>query len=281
MKINHMENQPQDIRLVAIDVDGTLLTNDHELMVENIEAIKEAEAQGIEIILASGRSPFAIQPFVEQLALNGYLITYNGAMASHIGSGKTVLNRPIIAGQTREIIQLVREFDLYTSLFLGMDYYIESDYPEAKWEAEVMNWEPIVVSDLVAYAPSQAHKFMVISLDDNDRLDKFYNAAILRIPQVNIYYQGFLYMEITHHGASKAVALAQTCGLLGVLPHQVMAIGNGVNDKRMLGYAGISVAVGNAHQSLLEIADWRVSANENYGVAEALYKIMSLRATQI
>jgi Cof subfamily protein (haloacid dehalogenase superfamily) len=270
-----MTDTYNDIRLLAIDIDGTLLTSNRTLSQANHGAIRKASQCGIQVVLASGRPPFAIYPILEQLEMDGTIISYNGALVLEKGHEHVYLNRQMTTRDLHTAVRILREFDLYTSYYLEHEYYVEKVCPEMEWEAWVMGKQPHLVQDLLSQAPPQAHNLMVVSFNDSDRLHACYEEMRSALPHITIHNPGTFYFELNPVGSSKGVSLAHVCGLQQINPDQVAAIGNGVNDLEMLGFARVGVVVSNAPRSLLDIYDFQVRSNDEDGVAEAIERLLA------
>jgi Cof subfamily protein (haloacid dehalogenase superfamily) len=270
--------QPDDnIKLIAIDLDGTLFDNNRNLSPANVEAIHRAQAEGVIIILASGRPPFGVLPAARKLDLGGYLIAYNGSMLMDANIGTIIYNRPLLPQDTHAALRMIRKYDLYVSLHCGMEFYADTTYKELNWEEGVFSKKQIFVKDLILDAPAEPNKLEVTTLDGDKRLESLWMDLVTEMPQIRLHHQKDFYLELTHQGASKETALALACGLHGILPRNAAAIGNAMNDAGMLGFAGLSIAVGNSVDYLKEAADWVVASNNEDGVAEAIHRILDNR----
>lgn len=269
-----MNDQLNHIKLIAIDLDGTLINHHNNISAVNINAIQRARVAGIKVVIASGRPPFGILPLARKLNLNCYLIAYNGSMLIDMCSEKVVFNRPLLARDAHAAIRLIRKHGLYVSSHCGMDYYADQICKEMDWEASMQRQKHILVNDLILDAPAQPNKLEVTSLDGSEHLDLLWMDLLKEMPQLRLHHMANRYVEIMHQGASKETALALACGLMGIYPEQVMAIGNAMNDLGMLGFAGISVAMQNAPDYLKEAADWLTASNNEDGVAEAIHRLL-------
>ena len=266
-----------DIKLVAIDLDGTLFDSTLNLSPVNIDAIHRAQAAELKIILASGRPPFGILPVARKLNLDGFVIAYNGSTLLDIKTGMIFYNRPLFARDTHTVIRMIRKYELYVSLHCGMEFYAEKTCKETVWEASHFDQPQRMVKDLILDAPAEPNKLEVTTLDRSPHLESLWQDLVTEMPHLRIHHQANFYLEIMHQGATKETALALACGLSGIYPRQVLAIGNAMNDVGMLGFAGISVAVGNAPEYLKQITDWQVASNNEDGVAEAIHHILDAR----
>ncbi len=260
----------QPIALLAIDLDGTLLTTQRRVSDANVEAISQARGMGVEVVPVSARPPFGMKAVIDRVGLNDFLVAYNGAYVAHQSSGEVLFHRPMAASDAATIVRLTRDHELYVGYYVGMQWYVERVCEEMHFEARGLNATPIIVADLINDAPPQPDKFIVIDLANTDRLERFYQATQSLTPHLNIHYSSSVSIEIGDRAASKGMALEFLSKRLGTPRDRVMAIGDSFNDLSMLEFAGVGIAVGNAPPEVQARADGVVASNDADGVAEAI-----------
>jgi Cof subfamily protein (haloacid dehalogenase superfamily) len=262
--------------LIAIDLDGTLLSSSHELSEENIRAVGQARARGLDIVLASARPLFGMQIFLEKLGLDGPVITYNGAFVLDIKSGRVQIDRPIARLDTLSVIQIVRDLGLYVGYYSGIDWYVDKECDEMYWEFSAQKRPPII-TDLTQDSVPPAHKLIVADLSNPERLSHGYDIISNALPDLNVHFSGRHSFEVTHYAASKGNALAHLAREIGIAPDRIVAIGDNFNDMDMFTLAGTSVAMGNAPAEVKAVADWIVASNDEHGVAQAIRRVLDDR----
>jgi Cof subfamily protein (haloacid dehalogenase superfamily) len=257
------------IRLIAIDVDGTLLDDQHQLSERNARAIRAATSAGIPVILATGRMRNSCEWLIDALALQTDGIFVQGLyIADHTGKRiygdyleKAVLqhfapfaeenNLSYVAFADNQIFTTRR--DHYTDIIL--------DYNEP---------EPIVVKNIADYP---IHKLII--LDDPSRIQQLRPPLALHMgKQADVLITQPEMVEIMPPGTSKGHSLRWLALRLGVSMADVLAIGNAENDLTMLQMAGLGVAVANAAQVVLDSADFITASNNDDGVADALERFV-------
>ncbi len=269
-----MGNLPDRIRLIAIDLDGTLLNNAGQISAENRQAIQTALDRGLGIVLVSARPPFGMHAFVNTLGLEGFLIAYNGGLVMNASADHILRDCPMTQDDTRAAVDIIRRHDLYTGYYVGLEWYVEKQSEEMTWEGRALQRRAKIV-DLRDSAPPQPHKLIVADLQDESRLARGYADMQRHLPHLNIHYSGQASFEVSDALASKAAALGFLAKHIAILPDEIMSIGNSDNDVDMLRFSGLAVAVENANHNVQSAADWVVKSNDAHGVAEAIYRCLS------
>ncbi|WP_273341416.1 Cof-type HAD-IIB family hydrolase [Alloiococcus otitis] len=263
------------IKLIAIDIDGTLYNSQKEVSPANLKAVQKALQAGIKIVLCTGRpTPAAIQA-TKTLGLYGhdnYLITYHGAVTSQLKDLSRTRSLPLYEDQIKQLFDLAQDQNIYA--FSQKDTAIqalEEAAPDlAKYEAQLVGL-PIEVTprqDL-----TQADKFMMVA--PTDKLDQ---VAQNLTPDLYNHYTILRseprFIEFIHKDSDKGRATAQLADQLGIPMSEVMGIGDGGNDLQLIDQAGLGVAMGNAVQDLKDKADYVTASNDQDGLAQAFEKFV-------
>jgi Cof subfamily protein (haloacid dehalogenase superfamily) len=262
------------IRLIALDLDGTLLDGRGGVPERNREALRAAAARGVAVALASGRMTPSITPTAEALGLDCPIIAYNGGMArlSRAGGRRIIFHRPLDARHGRALIDYCRGRYL-------LNFYVDDVlYGEANPRLAGMmdlyskqtgaHYEP--VPDLGFLADREPTKALIVTTPaERERL---YGEWTERWGgEVNIVKTNPEYLEFLHRDANKGVALVELARALGLARGETMAMGDGDNDAPMLAAAGLGIAVANA-SALAKKSAAEVSPlmNDECAVAEAV-----------
>jgi Cof subfamily protein (haloacid dehalogenase superfamily) len=269
-----MNMAARKIKLLAVDVDGTILTFDRRISEVNAGAVAKAMEKGIDIVLVSGRPPFGMDHITRRLNMSGYQIAYNGALVLDRRTGEVLFHRRLPLDTAIQAVRLAREHGLYLSYYAGPHWYVERECDEMYLEQEGLNTQPVIVPDLLEAHLPAPEKVLILSLHNPDGLALFYQAAGAQLAGANIHYSSPYSVEIVEVGASKGMALAMLTDKLGLHRAQVMAIGDSYNDISMLEFAGLSVAVGNAPPEVQAAAGLVVAPCEDDGVAEAIEQLI-------
>lgn len=264
------------IRLVAVDVDGTLVTSDQRVLPRVQQAVQRAVEHGVQLVLCTGRAAGECWYVLDALPQIRYAVTHTGAIAQDLKTGRTLYHCPLSPDDARLIYSHARRYDGLINFFSGGIVYnskqqmarFERYYPaELRWlfershefvddlDAMVAGWDKPVEK---IYMPLSSREECERAMADLTKLPYFVTGA------------GFVDLEAMNPKTSKGIALAALCETLGIPREQVMAIGDSGNDAAMLDFAGVGVAMENGEEALKKKADLIAPSNETGGVADML-----------
>ncbi len=262
-----MQIQP---KLVAFDVDGTLLTSAHTVLPSTKESLQQLMRDGHHILLATARPPRSVVKIAEQLNINGAIsIALNGALI--VTSSEILWEMPMERSAVEEIVQEARRRDLHANTMAGWDWFVESSSPWCESEAAIVQFRPSIVADLLADSIPDAHK--VLFMGDPEEIADYRQWANSKNLPLHISLSKPSYCEIVSDKVSKAHALKQVAMMLKTSPRDVIAFGDGENDKEIVRMAGVGVAMGNAMPEVLAVADLVTKSNDDDGIYHALLKL--------
>lgn len=263
-------------RLVVLDLDGTLLTDDKRITPRTAAAIRAGRERGVRFVLATARPFCSARPYAASLGLEGPLVCYNGALVRAAASAETVLARPLPPGTAAEMAAFCQERGLYMKVFGDDVFYVREPTDETVRYAPRYGVPFRAVGDLAAFLARQAlapYSFVV-------------HAAPERVPalkaEMEARWAGRIAgdcpnehaIHFTDARASKLAAVRMLAAGWGIAPEEVMAVGNGGNDLDVLLWAGLGVAVANSPAELLARADRVTASNNDEGVALALERYL-------
>lgn len=260
------------IRLVALDLDDTLLRPDLTISPLCRQALQETAARGVKITIASGRMYRATLPYAEMLGIAGIpLMTYNGALIRFSGYGETLFHRPLPAPAAARLIKALRRIGLHINVFIDDDLYMENLSEEGKRYIGRNKVPFKLTPDLTTILAGGPTKILAAGEPE---------AIIAAEKELNAEFQGEIafvrsrprFLECLAPGVSKGVALAKVAGFYGLDAREVMAVGDAPNDREMLAWAGVGVAMAGAPPEVRAVAGWTAPSNEEDGVAAALYR---------
>lgn len=261
------------IRLVALDLDGTLLTPAHELSPRVEQALRKAIAQGVHVVLATGKSRAAGIPIIEKLGIPSHGIFLQG-LTLYDEAGKLVHEQTLDPDLARRVITIAEDRGFGVIAYSASRILVRRRAPET--DAVLIPFqEPVPESagplqNLVGVVP--LNKLLFVG--DPAAISAFrWQLGYLVGGEGRLMQAGWPNMlELLPPGASKGAMLARLLHDLGLKPAQAMAIGDAENDFEMIQLAGVGVAMGNATQHLKDTADFVTASNEQDGVAVALEK---------
>ena len=261
-------------KLIVIDLDNTLLNNEHQISQFNREVIKKVQAKGIEVIIATGRMYVSAQPYINELTLKTEAIVYNGAMVKDITSGQVKYHKPIDKNIARVIIEDLKREGLHINLYQHDKLYVDQDNEYKKRYEEVSGVKAQIVDNLVELDFDDPTKLLIIE-DDSDK--HTYYQKYLREKygnKIDVTESTKYFIEVGAKNVNKGKTLQQISQSKGIKQEEVMAIGDSFNDIEMLKYAGTAIAMQNAAEAVKQTADIIAPHHEEDGVAKILDKLV-------
>ena len=264
------------IKLVAIDLDGTLLNKDKVLLERTKKALIEASSRGVYVVLASGRPIKGMLHLVKELELDkrlNYVINFNGAAVNNTIDLGSIFNCNLTIDEMLEIEEFAKVHNIHSHAFVNGDCYIEEDGEYSDVEANI-NHIPLIKTkyDELDKA-SIVNKYMFA--DDPNKLKEIYPL----IPQAffdkyTVVYSAPFFLEFLNKETNKGKAISHLCKYLNIDASEVMAIGDEENDYSMLEFAGYKIAMGNANPKLKAIATHITDTNNEDGVGKIVEKLI-------
>jgi len=269
------------IRLVAIDLDGTLLNSRREISEGNREALREAVERGVQVVIVTGRRFHSALPLVSQIPCVVNLITSNGALIAN--SSGEILHRDFLPRQiAQEVLEAVREFRPYSVAIFHNPGYGQVTMQDNAAEDGPLAWYTQnspqclrLVPDLEAALDTDPIQVMIGGPPARiEPAEGILEKAPVR-PSVHVTWTKYLttntsILDVLNQGCSKGRALKIWAELCGIQPGEIMAVGDNFNDLEMLQYAGLPVLMGN-HCPELQRPDWTLTLrNDEDGVAAAI-----------
>ena len=260
-------------KLVAIDLDDTLLNDDLEISPANREAIEMAVEQGVVVILSTGRMFCSAQRIAQSLHLNFPLLSYNGALIKNTLDGKVLYSNYLPFSLAKNILEFLEPQGYDLNCYVDDKLYVKEISPRIREYINVANVSAEAVGNLTSFLKTEPIKLLV--LDEEKVLDRLAE-TLKRIygEKITLAKSKPHYLDIVNKGVSKGIALKQICQSFGFSPQEVIAIGDSYNDVDMIRFAGLGVIMGNARDELKKIADYVAPPNSEDGVAHVLKKFV-------
>ncbi len=261
------------IKLIAIDLDDTLLDHSRTISPRARAAIAAAMAKGVTVTVATGRMFCSALPYAQQLGLDVPLITYNGALIKCGLSGETLRHLPLDMATARALLALFRDRGWYVQVYLDDVLYVRERDANARYYETIAGVESVPVGDEL-WSPAGPPTKM-LAMGDPAEIPAI-EAAVRAVGGDRVYTAASKanYLEMTDPAANKGAALAFLAGRLGIDRSEVMAIGDSSNDLDMVEYAGWGVAMGNASPRVKAAAQAVTEANDADGVAAAIERFV-------
>lgn len=251
-----MELAEKNIKLIALDMDGTLLNEELDISQKNQQTITKAQESGIHVVLSTGRTIMTCKGYADSLDLSSYLVTANGSEIWHT---------------TGELIDRV----LLTNEQMELMYDLSKKYETHFWAASTKH---VYRNDIPENLTS--HQWLKFGFDvKEDNIREKINAILASNNDFEITNSSLTNIEVNVAGVNKANALKKVCRELDITMDHVLAMGDSLNDIAMIKEAGIGVAMANAQDIVKETADWITTTNVNNGVAAAIEKFVFHKAS--
>ncbi|MDD2496953.1 MAG: Cof-type HAD-IIB family hydrolase [Desulfitobacteriaceae bacterium] len=260
-------------KLIASDLDDTLLDSRGIISPRTKAAIKKAREKGVYVTLATGRMYRSAVCFAEELEIDVPLITYQGALVKTSTTREVMYHRPVPLELARQVIAHGEEKGLTVNLYVEDSLFVKELTPEAARYARVARVPIEAVGDLQKFLDQEPTKVLLIGNEKilepfwTEEKEKF--GESLYITKSKPYF-----LEYTHPQATKEEGLMAVARHLGVAREEIIAFGDNYNDIDLLRYAGFGVAMSNAPEQVKKEADYVTGSNIDEGVAEAIEKFV-------
>ena len=265
-------------KLIVCDLDGTLLDGQKKISERTIGVLKHAQADGVAVAIATGRSFAMVRFFVDGLPLNGPQIVYNGAAIVDPVSGKPLYLQALPSSLVSPVLDFLRDQHVFTSYFTEDDVYVRhrSSLEFALVPPEMPPAREVGDFDEVLHLPA----VKIVATATRDRIDSLRPAAEAAFAdRLYVTRTDPVLLEFLHPAVSKGTALAKVMESLGLHAEQVIAFGDSHNDLELLQTAGVGVAMGNADPEVLAMADIVAEPNTDDGVAKVLESLLWSRSS--
>lgn len=259
------------VRLIVSDMDGTLLTEDKEILPRTAELVRRVAAAGIRFVLASARPPCSARRYADELGLGTPLICYNGALLKE-SDGREMLSRPLPTDTAVALARFARERGLYIKVYADDVFFVEEPGEKTARYSSRYFIPFRAVGDVARFVGAErlSPHAMVIHTDPEMLAGTTAEVERLFAGRVNCHCPNEHAIHVSAAEASKLGALMLLAEGWGIRKEEVVAIGDGSNDLEMVRWAGIGVAVANAAPELIRAADWVAPGENGAGVAQAL-----------
>ncbi len=258
--------------LIALDLDGTLLTSDKRISARTKEVLQTVMKAGGKVAIATGRPPRTSIPFVRELGLTTPLINFNGALVHGHGVVDVNLHTPIDHEVAMAALDVCYGIGIRNLMAEVRDeFYLHTDACVVDPLMDVGDRAPIAIGDVRTLIASQVTSFVINPLLDRAaELAEALRTQFHDTLTVRAWGGAHQTIEVMSNRASKASGLMQVADILGYDAAQIIAFGDELNDVEMLLYAGIGVAMGNARDAVKSVADFVTDTCDRDGIAKFL-----------
>ena len=265
-----------EYKLLALDLDGTLVGDDLVISEEVKIAIARAVEKGVVVTLATGRMFRSAVQFARELNLSAPLICYQGAMVRHSVTGETIYHLPLPLEPARRFIALAQQRGYHLNSYVDDHIYVAEMTEEARYYSDLARVPAEVVGDLLQFIdrPEREPTKLVIVTNEDKTLQALHEMEAAFEGQLYITRSHARFTEAVNLACSKGAALNALAQSLQISREEVIAIGDNLNDLPMLEYAGLSIAVANSGPVVKEKARYVTQGAIAAGVVEAINRFI-------
>lgn len=265
-----------DYKLIAIDMDGTLLNNNLEISPRAVQAINEVIRKGVKVTLCTGRMFASASQYADKLSINVPLITYNGALVKNSKTEEILYQRIVPLEEAFRVISKCREHGFQLNVYVDDELYVEKDTERARKYAERVNVPLNVVNDFIEYLQKiGSGPIKMLAIGEEEELNKLRDQLEAEGISLYITRSRYHFLEFLNKEATKGLGLKAVADTLGIKKDNIMAIGDNENDLEMFKYAKTAVVMKNARDDIKSCADYVTeTCNDDDGVAEVLEKLV-------
>lgn len=257
----------QTYSLVFLDIDGTLLDSNHQVMPKTGQILNRLEKRGVPIILCSARSPGGVETVEKQVGLHSPIVCYGGSLI--LDTERSILSDTGIKSETAAAFKnFVRDCfpDIAVSAYI-YDVWLVDDvnHPTVQREARISQCTPLA-GNLQAAVQTIPHVHKLLSIGTQQQITKLQNTATERFPELTLVRSGPTYLEVMPKNISKRAAMEKLREHYNVDREKLVAFGDHFVDLEMLCYAGLGVAMGNAPEEVKQAANRITASNDEEGI---------------
>ena len=260
-------------RLAALDLDGTLLNDEHIVTDRSCEALQKLSAQGVVVVLISGRMHRAILPISDQIGLENPIISYNGGMVKHPQTGEIMHHTPIPTVDAMALVEYGDQKGLHLNFCLNDQLFIKEHNQWSELYEKRTGVPATALGDLRELDGQEPTKMQI--LDTPEKINLLFTECKTEFGErLYVTRTQVEYIEFMNPQVSKGRALQALAGQLDIPDNLIVAFGDGYNDESMMEVAGFRVAMGNSVDEIKAIANYTTDTNQNDGVALAVERLL-------
>lgn len=257
------------IKLIATDIDGTILAFDRDFTQSVRNCIKNLLDNGIKVVLVTGRMNAAAQQVAKNLGISTPLVSYQGGLIKY--NGETLYEKYLTKEQALRIIEWAKTVNIHINLYNDDTLYSEIDNEEVRHYCEVQNVD-YTVKSFSEMELDKVNKILAIDYNNPALISEYEKEMPKHFPELYIVKSSPYFLEFSNKEASKYCAVKFLQKYWGIKDDEVLTIGDQNNDIALLKAGGVKVAMGNATNELKEIADYITDTVENDGFVKAVEK---------
>lgn len=262
-------------KMIAVDMDGTLLNSQGSITEKTVSSIRQAVEKGAIFTISTGRPIQGVERFNKILNLDAPFITYNGAMIVKGKSKEILYERGLTAEDARSILHCAKRFNPTVMIWSNNKLYASELNDRTFQYKKLSDVEPILIENEDEIIRNGITK--ILWYDDAENIAGYLDSLGDYLGDgINYHTSQPYFLEFVDKRVSKAAAMETLGQYYGINTAEMIAVGDGLNDLPMIEYAGLGVAMGNAHPLVKEKADYITLSNDDDGVAHVLDKYINI-----
>ncbi len=266
-----------DYKILVLDIDGTLTNSKKEITPRTRAALRKAQEKGVKVVLASGRPTYGIMPVAGELELErfgGYILSFNGGQIINAQTGEAIYQKTLPPQMPALLYDLSQEYK--TNIMTYLDQTVitpKKDDQYVELESSINKMEVRQVEDFKAFVNFPVTKCLMV--EDGDYLAQVEQKVKARLGDtLSVLRSEPFFLEIMPKNIDKAYSLGKLLEHLGLDKEQMIACGDGFNDRSMIEFAGLGVAMANAQEPVKAAADYITVSNDEDGVAAVVERFI-------
>jgi len=258
------------IKMVATDIDGTILGESFEFSPAVIECIKNLSHKGIKVVLVTGRMHLAALKLAHKLGLTTPIVSYQGGLIKE-QNGTTLYQRTLNEERAKEVIAWAKENNVHINLYIDDVLYVENDDIAIKrYTGE--RFIPYKVCNFADLEIKNVNKILAIDFNDAERVTGWVEYLRKLMPELYIVKSTPYFCEVSNFEAKKSCAVEFLQNYWGLKKEEILCIGDQNNDIELLKSGGVAIAMGNGTKELKSVADYVTDTIDNDGFVKAMEK---------
>ena len=262
-------------KMLVVDMDDTLLTDNHEISRENKEMLLRAQEMGVYVVLASGRPTSAMIEFAKELQCdvnNSFMISFNGSVITDLKEDKILFEHSLTKEQIHSLYDFSQQNNTHIITYIDGQIISERHSEYIDIEKNITGLKLNIVSSFKDTVTTSAVK--CILLEEPEYLKGVESVLKAAMPDLSICMSKPFFLEAAPNGIDKGASIRILAEKLNIHQSEIIAVGNAGNDLTMVQYAGLGVWVDNVDAELRHHADVIVASNNDHGVAEVVRRFI-------
>ncbi|HZH59228.1 MAG TPA: Cof-type HAD-IIB family hydrolase [Metabacillus sp.] len=259
-------------KMIVLDLDDTLLRDDHTISARTKEALMKAQELGVKVVLASGRPTYGMRHIAKELNLGEYgsfILSFNGGKIINCSSEEEMFSSTLSPAAVQQLYELSDREGVYIHTYIGDEIITQDENPYTDIEAKLTGLPIKIVPDFVNAVNEPVVKSLMVGPPEQlKEVEKKLQIELEK--EFSIMRSKPYFLEFTEKGVTKGTSLNQLIQACGIKREEVIAVGDSYNDLSMIEFAGLGVAMGNAPDDIKEIANFVTDTNMNDGVAKVV-----------